>query len=96
MKKPDALTRKLVNRTLSNQARPVGHRLPPLNRQGDHKEPNDRINCRECQHFFVTWQSSAPYGCRAHGFKSLQLPSIVVFSTSGQHCLLFRRRVPSA
>ncbi len=52
-----------------------------------------RINCRECQYFFVTWQVSAPYGCKAHGFKSARIPSMVVFSSSGQHCLLFRQRV---
>ncbi|HNW11481.1 MAG TPA: uracil-DNA glycosylase [Candidatus Rifleibacterium sp.] len=54
------------------------------------------MNCRECQYFFVTWQVSAPYGCKAHGFKSAQLPSMVVFSSSGQHCLLFRQRVHQA
>ena len=57
------------------------------------KDAQGRINCRECQYFFVTWQVSAPYGCKAHGFKSAQIPSMVVFSSSGQHCLLFRQRV---
>jgi len=60
------------------------------------KNAASRINCRECQYFFVTWQVSAPYGCKAHGFKSAQLPSMVVFSSSGQHCLLFRQRVHQA
>ncbi|MDD3148819.1 MAG: uracil-DNA glycosylase [Candidatus Riflebacteria bacterium] len=50
------------------------------------------MNCRDCQYFYVTWEVSAPYGCKAHGFKSSQLPSMVVFSSSGEHCLLFRRK----
>ncbi|MBU1108696.1 MAG: uracil-DNA glycosylase [Candidatus Riflebacteria bacterium] len=50
------------------------------------------MNCRECAHFFITWEGSTPYGCRSHGFKSAQIPSMVVFSSSGEHCLLFKRK----
>ncbi|NCB39201.1 MAG: uracil-DNA glycosylase [Erysipelotrichia bacterium] len=51
-----------------------------------------RIDCRECVNFYITWQISTPYGCKAHGFKSAQIPSMVVFTSSGEHCLLFCRK----
>ncbi len=93
MKIPDDITRKLVKRTLSNLDKKVGNRLPPLAKPGDQSSDSVRINCRDCQFFYVTWQVSTPYGCKAHGFKSAQLPSLVVFASSGEHCLLFRRKV---
>jgi hypothetical protein len=51
-----------------------------------------RIDCRKCRHYFVTWQESAPHGCRAMGFKSAQLPSVVVYRTSGRACLYFEQK----
>ncbi len=48
------------------------------------------IDCRICAEFYVTWDKGMPYGCRGHGFKSRQLPSIVVFSSSGVACLLYK------
>jgi hypothetical protein len=48
-----------------------------------------RINCRRCKHYYVTWESSKPHGCRAYGFKSPQIPSMVVFKSSGVECALF-------
>lgn len=51
-----------------------------------------RIDCRKCRHYYVTWQESAPHGCKAIGFKSAQLPSVVVFKTSGAACLYFEKR----
>ena len=48
-----------------------------------------RINCRKCVHYFVTWQAGNPHGCKAYGFKSAQLPSLVVFQSSGIECSMF-------
>ncbi len=48
-----------------------------------------RINCFECQHYFVTWDASAPRGCRLFGFKSMQMPAIVVKNSSGRACEAF-------
>lgn len=50
-------------------------------------------DCHRCQHFYVTWEKQMPFGCRAHGFKSAQLPSIVVYQSSGLDCLLYREKV---
>ncbi|OAH54389.1 MULTISPECIES: hypothetical protein [Bacillaceae] len=46
-------------------------------------------NCLKCQYFYVTWDPAAPRGCRAYGFKTKQLPSIVVRHSSGHPCYKF-------
>jgi hypothetical protein len=43
-------------------------------------------NCFGCRHFFVTHESTHPYGCRAMGFKTAQLPAITVYANSGLSC----------
>jgi len=48
-----------------------------------------RPNCLACLHFYITHESAHPYGCRALGFKSIQYPAVVVFSSSGIHCQVF-------
>jgi len=51
-----------------------------------------RINCRRCQYYYVTWEKSQPHGCKAYGFKSAQIPSMVVFKSSGSDCALFKEK----
>jgi len=51
-----------------------------------------RINCRRCKHYFVTWQAAQPHGCKAYGFKSPQIPSMVVLRSSGVACSLFSEK----
>jgi hypothetical protein len=51
-----------------------------------------RINCRRCKYFFVTWQQDKPYGCKAYGFKSKLIPSMVVFQSSGMQCSTFEQK----
>jgi len=46
-------------------------------------------NCFRCRHFFITHESTRPYGCRVMGFKSLQMPAVAVRSSSGLECQLF-------
>lgn len=54
-----------------------------------------RINCRRCKHYFVTWQANKPHGCKAYGFKSENIPSLVVFQSSGIPCSLFEIKHPA-
>ncbi len=49
-------------------------------------------NCHRCSHFRVTWDAAFPYECRAYGFRSRRVPSVVVLETSGQPCQLFTRK----
>lgn len=50
---------------------------------------NDRIVCQKCKHYFVTWEPNKPHGCRAYGFKSKYIPSMIVKQSSGFNCTLY-------
>ena len=52
--------------------------------------------CLKCAHYHITWDAQAPYGCSAHGFKSKRNPAVVVYESSGSHCLLFESRKGSS
>ncbi len=51
-----------------------------------------RINCKKCVHYFVTWEQSKPHGCKVYGFKSQQIPSLVVKASSGQPCQAYEEK----
>jgi len=53
------------------------------------------INSRRCHYYFVTWEAKKPHGCKAYGFKSPQIPSLVVFQSSGTVCTLFNEKLPA-
>lgn len=48
-----------------------------------------RVVCQKCVYYFVTWEPNQPHGCKSYGFKSRQIPSIVVKNSSGEECKLF-------
>lgn len=52
------------------------------------------INCRNCKHYYITWEKHFPHGCRAMGFKSAQLPAVTVRNSSHKDCLLFKEKAP--
>ena len=54
-----------------------------------------RINCRRCEYYYVTWEQRQPHGCKAYGFKSAQIPSMVVAKSSGEDCSLFKQKSPA-
>ncbi len=47
------------------------------------------IQCRNCVHYYITYDPSKPHGCRAVGFKSRQNPARVVLANSGLSCQLY-------
>lgn len=50
-------------------------------------------DCHKCEHYYVTWEERTPHGCRAMGFKSRRLPSIVVRkSTPDMDCLSYKKK----
>jgi len=51
---------------------------------------SNKINCRLCKYFFITWDKLSPYGCKSMGFKSKLIPSTVVLKTTGKDCLSFQ------
>jgi predicted nucleic acid-binding Zn-ribbon protein len=53
----------------------------------------DSPRCIKCEHYYITWDKSFPYGCKAMGFKSYRVPSIDVRAASGKECLAFTRKI---
>jgi len=53
-----------------------------------------RRNCFKCQFFYITWDSRHPNGCKAMGFKTRSLPSVVVFQSSGKPCAFYKEKTP--
>ncbi|MBL0691435.1 MAG: uracil-DNA glycosylase [SAR324 cluster bacterium] len=49
-----------------------------------------KVDCFKCQHFIITWDKKAPYGCRIFNFKTSKLPSIIVKKNSNQDCQFFK------
>ena len=56
------------------------------------RRADERPDCLHCAHYFVTWEPDRPRGCRAYEFKSAEMPSDVVLSSSGERCQLFERK----
>ena len=46
----------------------------------------NKIICYGCNYFFVTYKQSKPYGCKAYGFISKNMPANVVLKSSGIKC----------
>jgi hypothetical protein len=47
---------------------------------------NEKINCLKCKYYYITWDPAFPKGCKLFGFKSLNLPSMLVKQSSGLPC----------
>ena len=52
----------------------------------------ERISCHKCKFFYVTWDNSFPYGCKAMGFKGKITPSMMVFQASGKTCMAYEEK----
>ncbi|BBO72475.1 hypothetical protein DSCA_64050 [Desulfosarcina alkanivorans] len=50
---------------------------------------NERVVCRKCRFYYITWDSRQPHGCKAMGFKSRRPPSLVVRKNTGHECLRY-------
>ena len=49
-----------------------------------------RLNCRGCQHFFITYDPHRPWGCRQFGFKSHGIPARLVYESTGIECAYYQ------
>ncbi len=52
----------------------------------------ERVNCFKCEYFYITWDKKFPRGCKAMGFKSKDMPFLVVSKSSGMVCQCFKKR----
>lgn len=54
-------------------------------------------NCIKCKHYFITFDQSAPKGCRIYKIKSTTMPSqIVKQANNGNDCLGFEQKETKA
>lgn len=60
---------------------------PMSSNPGEGRAPN----CLQCVYFKVSWDRRFPRACRFFGIKSRELPSHVVFRTTGTHCPSFKK-----
>ncbi|OYY23402.1 MAG: hypothetical protein B7X74_03015 [Thiotrichales bacterium 39-47-5] len=51
-----------------------------------------KIDCTQCQHYYVTWDVNRPHGCRFFAFKSPCSPALSVFESSGKSCEAFEQK----
>jgi hypothetical protein len=49
-------------------------------------------NCRKCEYFKISWDPKMPYACTTFKMKSKQLPSLVVYESSGEFCKGFKEK----
>jgi hypothetical protein len=56
---------------------------------------NQRIVCQKCKYYYVTWEPNKPHGCKAYGFKSQAIPSVVVKQSSNMPCSFFTPKFQS-
>jgi hypothetical protein len=47
--------------------------------------------CHGCTHLYVTYDPATPWGCRAHAFKSRQMPYVIVKGAVGTDCAAFEQ-----
>ncbi|WP_228197956.1 uracil-DNA glycosylase [Poseidonibacter antarcticus] len=52
----------------------------------------ERIICQKCIYYYVTWEKNKPHGCNAYGFKSQQIPSLVVKRSSKMDCNFYKQK----
>ena len=50
--------------------------------------------CKQCRHFYISWDAAMPYGCRLYQFKAKVLPALAVEQQIGEACLGFSRKAP--
>lgn len=53
----------------------------------------ERIACMKCKHYHVTFDPSAPRGCKLYGFKSSVMPYVLVKQSTGHDCTSFEEKV---
>jgi hypothetical protein len=52
----------------------------------------ERIPCMKCKHYQVTFDPTAPRGCKLYNFKGATMPYVMVKQASGKDCTEFSER----
>ncbi|ADU65884.1 hypothetical protein Selin_1149 [Desulfurispirillum indicum S5] len=56
------------------------------------KKAPRRVLCGHCRHYYITWDTHFPFGCRRLNFKSRHQPSLEVFRSSGMPCQYYEEK----
>ena len=48
-----------------------------------------KVNCFKCKHYRTTWDPQYPRSCELLGFKTKKMPSLAVYSSTGEKCTAF-------
>ncbi len=46
-------------------------------------------SCVGCNYYYVTWDTIRPKGCKYFGFKSKEMPCLVVRKSAGMDCAFY-------
>jgi hypothetical protein len=55
-------------------------------------DDTNKADCLQCIHYAVTWEPKLPRSCKLFGFKSANMPSATVLSSTGSVCMGFAKR----
>lgn len=53
----------------------------------------ERIYCKKCKHYYITWDIKFPNGCKLFGIKSKHLPSMMIYQSTGKNCDHFIEKI---
>ena len=56
----------------------------------------DKPLCRNCRHYFITFDPQLPYGCRRFHIKSKEQPSVIVASAGMGECQGFEPKASAS
>jgi hypothetical protein len=45
-----------------------------------------KSKCQDCRHFYITWDQSAPYGCKLFQMKTKLYPNQIVKAAGSGEC----------
>ena len=54
---------------------------------------SERIPCMRCKYYHVTFDATAPRGCKLYNFKSALMPSVLVKQSTGKDCTSFEEKI---
>ncbi len=52
--------------------------------------------CSDCNHYYITYKAKFPYGCKAFGIISKNIPYFEIRKVSGIDCALFSKKKKNA
>lgn len=61
-------------------------------KKDDSMEKKERIYCKRCKYFYITWDTRFPNGCKLFNIKTKYMPSALVYQSTGQNCVQYEEK----